>query len=187
MNYVIPAQASAQLVSLIVYAAIAAWYVAPWLRSRSRADALIALLWVHVFRYVALQVFAAQQHGFPISNEGAAEIVIGDVAGAAMAFVTIALLRYRVRLAIPLAWLLVAETAYDTVTNVHGGVREHLMGAASGTTWLVLVFYVPLVVVSAVLIAWQLYARRHDALDAAAGTDRATREAKLLRASRATM
>jgi hypothetical protein len=57
MNYVIPAQASAQLVSLIVYAAIAAWYVAPWLRSRSRADALIALLWVHVFRYVALQVF----------------------------------------------------------------------------------------------------------------------------------
>jgi hypothetical protein len=83
------------------------------------------------------------------------------------------------RLAIPLAWLLVAETAYDTVTNVQGGVREHLMGAASGTTWFVLVFYVPLVVVSAVMIAWQLYARRHEALDAAAGIDRATREAKI--------
>jgi len=42
------------------------------------------------------------------------EIVIGDVAGAVLAFATIALLRHRSRLAIPLAWLLVAETAYDT-------------------------------------------------------------------------
>jgi hypothetical protein len=82
MNYLTPAQASAQLASLILYVAIAGWYVTPWLKSRSRADALTALLWVHVFRYVALQVFAAQQHGFPISNDAALEIVIGDVAGA---------------------------------------------------------------------------------------------------------
>jgi hypothetical protein len=65
-------------------------------------------------------------------------------------------LRYRGRLAVPLTWLLVAETAYDTVTNIHSGFREHLMGAASDTTWFVLVFYVPMVVVSTVLIAWQL-------------------------------
>jgi hypothetical protein len=127
--------------------------VAPWLKARPRADALIALLWVHVFRYVALQVFTAQEHGFPISGQGAMEIVVSDVAGAVIAFVTIALLRYRVRLAIPLAWLLVAETAYDTVTNIHGGVREHLMGAASDTTWFVLAYFVPVVVVSTVLIA----------------------------------
>ena len=88
-----------------------------------------------------------------------------DVAGAVIAFVTIALLRSRVRLAIPLAWLLVIETAYDTFSNIQGGVREHLMGAASGVTWMVLVFFVPMVVVSAVLLAWQLYARRNEALD----------------------
>jgi hypothetical protein len=184
MNYLTPAQASAQLVSLVVYAAIAGWYVAPWLKSRSRTDALIALLWVHVFRYVALQVFAAQQHGFPISNQGAMEIVIGDVAGAAMAFVAIALLRYRVRLGIPLAWLLVAETAYDTITNIHGGVREHLMGAASDTTWFVLVFYVPLVVVSTMLLAWQLYSRRREALDSATGHESGPRQTPVLTASR---
>jgi len=39
-------------------------------------DALSALLWVHVFRYVALQVFSAQRDGFPISDSGALEIVI---------------------------------------------------------------------------------------------------------------
>ncbi len=169
MNYLTPAQASAQLLSLIVFGAIARWYVIPWLDSRVRADALIPLLWVHAFRYVALQVFSAQSAGFPISNAGAMEIVVGDVAGAVMAFATIALLRQRVRLAIPLAWLLVAETAYDTVSNIHGGVREHLMGAASGVTWMILVFFVPMVVVSGVLLAWQLYARRSEALEVPRG------------------
>ena len=183
MSDLLPAQASAQLLSLIVFGAIARWYAVPWLRSLPRADALIALLWVHVFRYVALQVFSAQRDGFPISDGGAVEIVVGDVAGAIMAFVTIALLRRRKRLAIPLAWLLVAETAYDTVSNIHGGVREHLMGAASGVTWLILVFFVPVVVVSAVLLAWQLYSRRGEALDATTARDRRTAVSRALQAA----
>jgi hypothetical protein len=164
MNYLMPAQASAQLISLIVLIAIARWYVIPWLNSRPRVDALIALLWVHVFRYVALQVFSAQHNGFPVSDGGAMEIVVGDVAGAVIAFIAIALLRRRVRLAIALVWLLAAETAYDTVTNIQGGVQEHLMGAASGVTWLILVFFVPMVVVSGALMVWQLYSRRNEEL-----------------------
>jgi hypothetical protein len=166
MNFLTPAQASAQFITLFVLVMVARWYVIPWLNSRARGEALIALLWVHVFRYVALQVFSAQQTGFPISDGGAMEIVVGDIAGAVIAFVTIALLRRRARLAIPLAWLLAAETAYDTVSNIHGGIREHLMGAASGVTWMILVFFVPVVVVSGVLMVWQLYARRGEELDA---------------------
>src|SRR5438874_3224573 len=71
MSYMMPAQACAQLLSLIVLATAARWYLVPWLKNRTRADALIALLWVHVFRYVALQVFSAQRDGFPISDSGA--------------------------------------------------------------------------------------------------------------------
>src|SRR5215471_14784186 len=85
MPYMTPAQAAAQFASLIVFIAAARWYVAPWLTRQPRAPALIALLWVHVFRYVALQVFAAQHEGFPISRGGAIEIMIGDVGGAALA------------------------------------------------------------------------------------------------------
>lgn len=166
MSYLMPAQAGAQFLSLIVFAATARWYAVPWLKNRTRADALIALLWLHVFRYVALQVFSAQRDGFPISDSGAMEIVIGDVAGAVIAFATIALLRHRVGLAIPLAWLLALETVYDTITNIQGGVHERLMGAASGVTWMVLTYFVPLVVVSCALLVWQLYARRGEALEA---------------------
>jgi hypothetical protein len=159
MNYLTPAQASAQLITLFVLVMVARWYVVPWLNGRVRADALIALLWVHVWRYVALQVFSAQHDGFPISDGGAIEIVVGDVAG--IAFAAIALLRRRSRLAIPLTWLLAAETAYDTVANIHHGIQEHLVGAASGVTWMILVFFVPMVVVSGVLLVWQLHARRN--------------------------
>jgi F0F1-type ATP synthase membrane subunit a len=165
MNYLVPAQAGAQLLSLIVYGAIARWYVVPWLQNLKRADALIALLWVHVFRYVALPVFSSQRDGFPISNGGAMDIVVGDVVGVVIAFIAIILLRRRIRAGVTLAWLLAAETVYDTVDNIRGGIQEHLMGAAGGATWLILVFFVPIVVVSLVLIVWQLYSRRTEALD----------------------
>ncbi|MBV9516561.1 MAG: hypothetical protein JO068_00435 [Hyphomicrobiales bacterium] len=162
------AQAGAQLISLIVYGVIAGWYVVPWLKGRSRANALIALLWIHVFRYIALNVFSGQHTGFPTSDAGALDIAIGDVGGAVLGFVTIALLRQRVRFAISLAWLLVLETAYDTVTNIRDGIHEHLMGAASGVTWLVLIFFVPALVVSTVVLSWQLYSRRGETLEPSA-------------------
>jgi hypothetical protein len=164
MNYLLPAQAGAQLMSILIYIALARWYVAPWLAKRERADALIALAWVSVFRYVALQIFSAQRDGFPISTAGALEIVAGDVGGAVIAITAIIFLRQKLSVGVALCWLLVAETATDTAINIQGGVEEHLMGAASGVVWIVLVFYVPAIVVSVGLLTWQLVARRHEAL-----------------------
>lgn len=164
MNHLVPAQAGAQLVTLAIFITLARWYVAPWLTKRERAEALIALLWVHVFRYVALQIFVAQRDGFPISTGGALEIVIGDVGGAIIAFAAIVLLRQRAFAGIVLSWILIVETATDTFLNIRGGIEEHLMGAASGVTWMILVFFVPGVVVSVGLLAWQLISRRQEAL-----------------------
>jgi len=162
MNNLVPAQAGAQFITLFIFITLARWYVAPWLAKRERADALIALLWVHVFRYVALQIFVAQRDGFPISTHGAMEIIIGDVGGAIIAFAAIVLLRQGAFAGVVLCWLLVAETATDTFLNIRGGIEEHLMGAASGVTWMILVFFVPAIIVSVGLLAWQLVARRSE-------------------------
>ena len=164
MNHLVPAQAGAQLITLVIFITLARWYVVPWLAKRERADALFALLWVNVVRYVALNVFVAQRDGFPISNHGALEIVVGDVAGTIIAFTAIVLLRQRAFAGVVLCWLLVIETATDTFLNIRGGVEEHLMGAASGVTWMVLVFFVPAVIVSIGLLAWQLVSRRNEPL-----------------------
>jgi hypothetical protein len=165
VNQLVPAQAGAQLISLAVYIAIARWHVVPFLAKRGRADALIALLWVHVFRYVALQTLAAQREGFPISIEGATEIVVGDVFGAVVAMTAIMLLRRRIHAGVIVCWILVVETVSDTVLNIRGGIEEHLMGAATGVVWMILVFFVPAIVVSIGLLAWQLVARRGEALE----------------------
>lgn len=156
------AQGFAQMLSLVVFVTIALWYVVPWIKKQARADALIPLLWVHVFRYVALQAFSAQQAGFPISDGGRDAIVYGDLLGMILAMAAILALRHRVRFAIPLVWLLVVETMTDTVENVSHGMREHLFGLANGVTWLVLSFYVPLIIVSLGLIVWQLISRRSE-------------------------
>src|SRR5262249_37807693 len=86
------------------------------------------------------------------------------VGGMVLAMVALVALHRRARGAVPLVWLLVAETAIDTVANVTGGIRERLFGAANGVTWLVVSFYVPLLMVSLGLIVWQLYSRRGDPL-----------------------
>ena len=164
MNALLASQAAAQFGSLFVWVLAGAWYVGPWLRRQPRADALIPLLWVHVFRYVALQTYSAQHAGFPISDQGLREIVVGDVAGAVLALAAIATLRLRQRIGLFIAGVMVAETAVDTVLNIRGGAQEHLMGAASGPTWFILAFYVPAVVVSAAMIGWQLFARRGEPL-----------------------
>src|SRR5262249_56494361 len=81
------------------------------------------------------------------------------VVGAAIAFGVILALRHRSQGAAALTWLLVATTAFDTVSNISNGIRENLFGAATGVTWMVVSFYVPLLMVSIALTVWQLYSR----------------------------
>jgi hypothetical protein len=153
-----------QMLSIVVFLTLARWYVMPWLMLQQRATALIALLWPHAFRYVALQVYSAAGAGFPISPAAANRIVYGDVGGMLLALIAITALRHQARTAIALVWLVVISTAADTILNVSHGVREHLFGAATGVTWMIVAFYVLLLMVTAGLMVWQLYSRRGEPL-----------------------
>ena len=154
----------ASVLSFVIFALAAVWYVAPWLRTREPAEALVPQLWVHAFRHVALQIFSAQQFGFAVSNGARDQIAAGDVTGAILAVIAIVALRYRVRVAPLLVWAFVAESVFDLANSTIAGVREQLFATASGVTWLILTFYVPLLWVSLGLMVWQLYARRHEPL-----------------------
>jgi len=158
------AAALASLLSFAVFVIAAVWYVAPWLDTLRRADALTLLLWIHAFRHIALQIFSAQGYGFAVSDTTRDQIAGGDVIGMILAVVTIIALRYRMRLAIVLAWAFVLETAVDLVSSTIAGVREQLFATASGITWIILTFYVPLLWVSLGLVVWQLYSRRREPL-----------------------
>jgi len=149
-----------QFASIVVYALIALWYVVPWLRKQVRAEALIGLAWFHIFRYSSPNIFLAQREGYPISDVAAFEIMIGDLIGAAIAFVAIILLRRRARLGVVFSWLPVIETITDFVV----GARERAIAPRAGPTgawWLILSFFAPMILISLPLMIWQLYTRRH--------------------------
>ena len=158
------AAALASFLSFIMFGMMAALYVAPLLAARQRAAALIPLLWVHAFRHVALQIYSAQQFGFAVSDAARDEIAAGDVACMVLAVISLVALHYRMRMAPILVWVLVAATIVDLVNATIAGVREELFAAASGLTWLILTFYVPLLWVSVGLIVWQLCSRRREPL-----------------------
>lgn len=149
----------AMTLSFAAFIGAATWHVVPWLSRRGRADALIPLLWVHAFRHVALQILSAQQAGFPVSDALRDHILYGDLAGMVLALIAIFALRKDLRLAIPLVWLFAAATVVDLVNSMVGGMREGILGHASGVTWLILTFYVPLLWTSLGLIVWQLLRR----------------------------
>src|SRR5262249_17993035 len=161
------AAALASVLSFLMFAMIAALYVAPWLAARQRAEALVPLLWVHAFRHVALQIYSAQQFGFAVSDAARDQIAGGDVTAMILAVISIVALHYRLRIAPILVWVLAPETILDLVNATIAGVREQLFATASGLAWLILTFYVPLLWVSLGLIVWQLYSRRQESLQLA--------------------
>jgi hypothetical protein len=150
----------ANTLSFVVYLAIGFWYFVPWTRGKSRAEALVPLLWVHAFRHVALQIFSAQRAGFAISDSLRNEIAYGDVIGMILALVSLFALRARSAAAIPIVWLFVVVTTADLLNAAIGGMREALFGSAQGVTWLILAFYVPALWVTLGFMVWQLVSRR---------------------------
>jgi hypothetical protein len=150
----------ANALSFAVCALIAAWYVAPWLRARPRAAALTALLWVHAFRHIALQIFSAQRAGFAVPDQIRDQIAYGDVLGMMLAVLAIVAVRLRWRAAIPITWVFVGETIADLANSLIGGVRQDLLASAYAVTWMIVTFYVPVLWTTLALIVWQLVTRR---------------------------
>lgn len=153
-----------QVLNLFAFVTIAVWFIVPRLRNLSRVNALIALVSVHLGRTLCLQIYSSQAAGMQIPDAFRDHVVMGDLAGWALAIIILFCLRYRSRLSVPLIWLLIAETMLDLGSGTFEAIRAGVMGSTSGTTWLIVAFYVPIMQVTLGLTAWQLLARRSEKL-----------------------
>lgn len=154
----------AMILSFVAYGTAAVWYAVPQMRVAPVAAAITPLLWIHAFRYVALQLISSQKFGFAIPDLTRNEIVYGDLIGSVLALATLYALRFRPRFAIPLAWAFVVATVVDLGNAAVQGIREDLFDKASDVSWLILTFYVPVLWVSVILIAWRLWTRHGEPL-----------------------
>src|SRR5436190_17958344 len=59
------------------------------MRTVALGAAITPLLWIHAFRYVALQLFSAQEFGFAIPDPTRDQIVYGDLIGMGLALATL--------------------------------------------------------------------------------------------------
>jgi len=154
----------AMVLNTCAFVALAVWYVVPRLRELSLNRALMALTAVHLGRTLCLQAYSSQDAGMKMANAVRDQIVIGDLAGWALALIILFCLHARLRVSIALIWLLVIETVLDFGSGTIGYIRDRAMGDINGTSWLVVAFYLPIVEVAVGLTIWQLLTRRGESM-----------------------
>ena len=81
-----------------------------------------------------------------------------------IAVIAIVALRYRLSVAHWVVWLLVIVTVVDLTNAGVQGATNELFEDTFGVPWVILVFYVPALWVTAVMMAWLLVTRRAEPL-----------------------
>ena len=138
--------------SLVAYALLAFWTVAPRLFKLSREKALVPLLWVHVFRIVGGTILAPGAVDAAVPMQFRVMIGFGDMATALLALLALIALHARFRGAIAMVWLCIVVGAADTVNAIIQSMRDSVFTFALGVNWVVVTIYVPALLVSSVLV-----------------------------------
>ena len=142
--------------SLVSYTLIARWHVGPALARRSREDALIPLLWVHVFRYAPLSLYGVGQVDPGMPRDVAAAIAYGDLVSAVMALVAVIAVKLQAPGRIALVWIFSIVSIADLVYATWKAVGARVFAMSLGWNWYILNFYVPMLIVTQVMIVYRL-------------------------------
>jgi len=144
---------------LVAYSLIAWWYGVPRLARLPREVALMPLLWVHAFRIVGGTILAPGAVDAAVPAEFRTMIGLGDLVTALLALIALVALRFRLRWAIALVWVVLAVGMLDTINAIIQSMRFSVFDHALGVNWVIVTMYVPALLVSSVLIFIQLRRR----------------------------
>lgn len=148
------------LLSFIAFALLARWYVIPALAPLPIEDRLSALTWLHVFRYVALTGFLPGQVSPDLPSGALNAVVYGDTISALLALIVVIMLHFRARGAIAMAWIFNIVGFLDWVQSQVQGIIAQSFAYPTGASAIVYVFYVPLLVVTHVVMFYWLFTHR---------------------------
>ena len=145
------------LLSLIVYALIARWYVAPWLAGLPLERALAPLLFLHAFRHLGLVFLVPTVVGPVLQPEFAVPAAYGDLLAALLALLALAALRARWPFALALVWLFNVVGTLDLINAFFQGNRLQVQ---LGAAYYIPTFAVPALLVTHAMIFVMLLRRR---------------------------
>jgi hypothetical protein len=138
--------------SLIVYWLLAKWYVTPLLDRLPLHDALIALIFPHALRHLGLiaLVPVVVDPNFP--REWSVPLAYGDLVAVVLAIACLIALHSRASFAILLVWIFNIVGFLDFLFVIGQGMRLDVTRFQFGAFWYIPTFWVPVLIVSHILI-----------------------------------
>ena len=137
------------LLSFVVYALIAKWYVGPRLASLPVDQALQPLLALHAFRHLGLVFLVPTVVGGTLPPSFAVAAAYGDLLAGLLALAAIVALRARAAVATPLTWTFNVLGLLDLVNAFYHGLSHDVQ---LGAAYYIPTFIVPALVVTHVMI-----------------------------------
>jgi hypothetical protein len=138
--------------SFVVFGAFAAWVARPAIAGWSSPRTLQLLLWIHVFRFVPLALYAPGQVAADIAPVAIDTVAWGDFASSVLALLALAAFRTSSRSGVAATWLFSVASVIDIVVALVVALSHGVHTHALGVGWFVLILYVPLVCVSQAMI-----------------------------------
>lgn len=148
--------------SLLVYALIARWYVAPGLARLPLRDALTPLLFVHALRHLGLTILVPVVTDPNLPHAWAMQVGYGDLLAQLLALLSILALRARLGVALVLVWIFNLEGTLDLLLAIYHGLGLHAYNLPLRSFWYVPTFIVPALLVTHVMMFSMLVKRSRE-------------------------
>lgn len=147
------------LALLIVWSVVAARYIWPALRRLPRAEALAPLLVLHSFRFMGLAFLVPGVVSPHLPAAFARPDAFGDFTAALLALLALATLRTKI--GDIFVWTFGIWGSLDLLNAFYQGGRHGLVPGDLGATYFIVTFFVPLLLVTHVLV-FRTLLRRDD-------------------------
>jgi len=142
--------------SLLSFTLIMVWYIVPRLSKQPRSQALLPLVLLNTFRTAGLVMLLPQVMGGSLPLSFAVPAAYGDLLTACLAGLSAVMLRLRPTSALPFVWLFNLVGFVDLLYALYAGAMIGLPDFHLGVAWFIPAFYVPLLLVSHIIIFWFL-------------------------------
>jgi hypothetical protein len=142
--------------NLLSFTLIMVWYIVPRLAKQPRVQALLPLVLLHTFRSAGLVALLPQVMGGAVPPVFAVPAAYGDLLTAVLALLAAFMLRLRPDFSLPFVWLFNLVGIVDLLYALYEGAMIGLPDFHLGVYWFIPTLYVPLLLVSHVIIFWFL-------------------------------
>ena len=143
------------VLSLIVYALLAKWYVVPWLAGKPVNQALIPLVFPHAFRHIGMVFLVPGVVAQPLPAAFANPAAYGDLLAGVLALLALITLRIGWTGALALVWLFNIVGTVDLLN----ALRHVNVAPDFGAAWYIPTFLVPALLVTHFMIFARLLKR----------------------------